>query len=192
MAKSEQVGFEPQNARLMTIGIALLILLFTFMPPSKAEYNPEVGAIGDSASVGSASFGVDIRTHVYHVNSPDADYFMVGALLMDGGFIQFGYILLPAGTYCEVGEVGLGASSVCRGGSLTVAESQPLWYWEYSPNSTGSLYYEGLGSLETLRTNGTWHRYSIVSDSRGQWDFQIDGQDVANAPFAVSDSSDRV
>lgn len=182
----------PSAREHIAVLLAFVLLLVSLTPAvGAAEYSPQVGAFGDASSVNSMGFQVETRTHIYHVNSPDRDFFEVGAFLMNSGYIQFGYALLPAGNYCKTGKVNPGIPFSCSDGSETVNDSQPVWYWEYSPNATGGLYF-GLGSLGTLQTNGTWHLYTILPDPNRGWAFEIDGQEVASAHFPLSDSRDRV
>jgi hypothetical protein len=180
-----------QSMRLGSIGALMLILFLTVAPAVEGrQYTLEVGAFGDANSVNSMGFRVEIRTHIYYVNTPDADYFMVGANLNGGASIEFGYNLLSPGKYCNSGASS-GFSGPCEA-STTVNGSQPVWYWEYSPDSVSGLSYYGSGLLQTLQANGTWHLYSIFPDSNGGWRFEIDGQAVANAQFPPSTSRDRV
>ena len=155
-----------------------------------STYSLQVGALGDAGSIGNIGVRAEIRTHIYHVNPPDTDAFWVGNHLENGAFIQFGYVLNSAGTYCDNGEVELGIPFTCSGVSHTVNGSEPLWSWTYLPNVARNGYYYGTASL--TGENGTWHLYGIMPNSRGGWSFLLDGQQVANANFPSTSSSDKV
>jgi hypothetical protein len=174
----------------------LLISLIFFsisVQPAHAplRYSLQVGARGDANSVNNMGLRAEIRTHIYHVNSPDADSFWVGDNLVDGAFIQFGYSIEPPGNYCSNAEMGAGIPFTCPGGYQTVNGSEPLWVWTYFPVSTSNHFYYGVGRSGLAEVNGTWHLYSLMADAHGGWSFLIDGHQVATASFPSRNSSDQ-
>jgi hypothetical protein len=165
------------------------LILFVLTPPAHAaEYTLEVGALSHAGSSVNMGVQVEIRSHLYPVYPPEADSFWVGSVPSDGAFIQFGYILKPAGSYCSSAEMVAGLQPACLGEFLTVNGSEPMWFWQYWPNAVGDTYYYGSG-MPRVGTNGTWHVYSIMPDSNGKWSFKLDEQEVASTNFQSANSS---
>lgn len=176
---------------LEQVFVALLVVSFLFsMPPANAtSYNLQVGAFGDALSIGNLGVRAEIRTHVYNGSGIGVDAFWVGDILDNGAFVQFGYLISEKGTYCTYGLMDLGTTFSCLDGVIEVNASVALWGWEYWPNGTGSRYYFGAGALSG--SNGTWHLYSIVPNSGGEWIFLLDDQQVSNATFPSTMSRDE-
>ena len=186
--------YSRSSASHRTVELLLLvligILLSTFplhVSGQLTSYMSQVGVSGDDGSIGSIGVRAEIRTHVYQVNQPDADYFWVGNYLNNGGLIEFGYIIYAPATMCPY-EVQ-GNNATCIGGKLTVNGSEPLWSWFYVPKCNENNYYVGIGRDSLIEPNGTWHVYSILPNAGGWWEFQIDGHDVATANFPPTNSS---
>jgi len=167
----------------------VITAVLIFVPTVKADsgYSFQVGAYGDGASQGNLGVQVEIRTHIYDANPGDFDYFWVGDDLANGAFIQFGYSFSP-GEYCLQGEMVGGQVASCPGGSATIGVSDARWQWEYWPDENGNTNYIGIGPSNSVGFNGTWHSYSITPNMDGGWDFVLDGQTVASAPFQPSPS----
>jgi len=169
--------------------VLLLIVVLLSLSTVQAhlnKYSPQVGAWGDSASIGNMGAQVEIRTHIYEAKPPDLDYFWVGDNLQNGAFIQFGYSFEP-GNMCLRGE-GIGQSFDCSGGSDMLGSADGRWEWQYWPNATGSVFYLGRGTANSAGPDGSWHNYSIVPNSEGDWSFHLDGKQVASIPFAWTNS----
>jgi len=150
----------------------------------------QVGAWGDAASVGNTGVQVEIQTNAYNVSSQQDDAFWVGDVLRDGSFVQFGYLMLPAGNYCLTAHITEGETS-CLGTSDNVEFSDARWFWAYFPNA-GAVYdwYYGFGQAASAGANSTWHLYSISPNVLGDWSFLIDDVPVytSNFPSAASTS----
>jgi len=146
---------------------------------SDSQYSLQVGAWGDDASTGSMGVQAQIRTRIYAIHKPSSmEAFWVGENLNNDAFVQFGYILLPAGDYCAEGVVA-GDEPNCIGGSVHVGVTDAIWFWEYYPNARVNNYYSGLGPSGSAGSNSTWHLYSIVPNSLDGWDFLLDGKKVS-------------
>jgi hypothetical protein len=147
----------------------------------------QVGAIGDSGSVGDNGVEADIRTHVYALSSFDSSAsFWVGDDLAGGGFVQFGYEILSPGYYCLRGSI-VGGQTQCTWISDTVGIADARWFWEYWPQGSGNDYYYGLGPAGSVCCEGTWHTYSITPGFQSvgnplAWDFVLDGRLVDAFP----------
>jgi len=148
----------------------------------------QVGAWGDSASVGNSGVQVEIQTNAYNVSGQD-DAFWVGDVLSDGSFVQFGYLLMPPGYYCLYAQV-TAAGTTCLGGSDNVGFSDARWFWSYFPNSqVVSDWYYGFGAANSAGSNGTWHLYSILPGLSHDWVFMMDGAPVYSSNFLSTTSS---
>ena len=165
--------------------ILFLICIIIFVPSIKSvsgsigtSYNLQVGASGDSGSIGNTGVESDIRTHVYALDSLDtSDAFWVGDDLTSGAFVQFGYVIESPGYYCLQGSLVSGQSH-CTGSSATVGIDDARWFWEYWPQGSGSDYYYGLGPASSVCCEGSWHTYGIKPNPESGWDFILDGQVV--------------
>jgi hypothetical protein len=122
-----------------------------------------------------------IRTSAYAIENAYAayrdDYFWIGTNLANGGFVQFGYILL-SGYYCLKGVIIHGLPT-CRGKSEDIVNPDPRWDWEYFPDLKGADYYWEIGPSMSADQNETWHSYSIAQ-SQGGWVFTLDGNQVSS------------
>jgi len=163
--------------------VFVVVLTFNSLSVSTQSSSTQVGASGDLDSIGSMGVRAEIRTHIYHVNQPDADYFWVGNYLDNGGLIEFGYVIYAPATLCPY-EVE-GSNTTCTGNKLKVNGSEPLWYWAYMVRT--DHYYYDMGRYSSIEFNGTWHLYSIEPDS-GDWKFYIDGNVVSTANFVPTRS----
>ncbi len=150
-------------------------------------HHVQIGAWGNEDSVGNAGVQVEIQTNSYNVSGQDA--FWVGDVLNNGAFVQFGYSILPPGYYCLSGIVAYNGTG-CTGTTDNVGFSDARWFWEYFPNmqTVGDWYY-GFGPANSVGTNGTWHLYSILPSSSGDWSFQLDGVTVYSSSFPSATSS---
>jgi hypothetical protein len=182
-----------------------LLILFLATPPVRGapiSLSVQVGAWGDSSSIGNLGVSASILTNSYYLdNSPNpnvrpspprGDSFWVGSNLEDGAFIQFGYSLDPTGYYYYGGHVAINGRSYRWGSATFVGMGDARWFWEYFPLGvdTDSYYYQ-LGPPMSAGANGTWHSYSIVPfhDRHGSgWEFRLDGEYVSSfgAPTSVS------
>ena len=148
----------------------------------------QVGAWGDSASVGNSGVQIEIQTNAYNVSSED-DAFWVGDVLSDGSFVQFGYLLMPPGYYCLYAQV-TAAGTTCLGGSDNVGLSDARWFWSYFPNSQAvNDWYYGFGAANSAGSNGTWHLYSILPSASRDWVFMMDGATIYSSNFPSTTSS---
>ena len=171
--------------------ILLLGLMLTVIISSAQVYawnTLQVGVRGDQGSQGSSGVSVAIRTHIYQAREGELDYFWVGTDLTNGAFIQFGYSLQP-GNYCLKGEA-ISGDSICLGKWDNISLSDGRWQWQYWPNKYWIDFYWGIGSANSVGTNGTWHTYSIVANAKGTgWGFQLDGKEVDHILFPTSYSA---
>jgi PKD domain len=149
----------------------------------------QVGAWADEASVGNGGVQVEILTNTYNVSSPGEDAFWVGDVLSDGGFIQFGYLILSPGYYClnaHITENG----TLCSGSASVVGILDTRWFWAYFPNmQVVNDWYYGFGPQDSVGTNATWHLYSIVPGISDDWSFVLDGLTVYSSDFPSAPSS---
>jgi hypothetical protein len=179
----------------------LLFLLFgilltttitaTVRGQTQTAYELQVGASGDSDSVGNSGVQAQIETNAQNVYLPDtAETFWVGDNLANGAFIQFGYELLVPGSYCLYGE-RIGANGNCFGSSDYVGSGDARWWWEYWPNAYGTDFYFGIGQAYSAGPDGSWHTYQIVPNVANGWNFVFDGTIVRSFnDYQVSISKD--
>lgn len=150
----------------------------------------QVGAWGDDASVGNMGVQVEIKTNIYDVSAQQDNAFWVGDVLSDGSFVQFGYLIVPAGYYCldaHITESGI----ACSGAGDNIGFSDARWFWAYFPDAgqVGDWYY-GIGPANSAGANSTWHLYSISPSASNDWSFMMDGVAVysSNVPSTISTS----
>jgi len=157
----------------------------------QTQYSLQVGALGDSASIGNTGVGAEIRTHIYDVVSPDlGDSFWVGDNLQNGAFIQFGYELFSPGNYCLYGET-TGVNINCLGTSDTISNGDARWFWQYWPDANVTDFYSGIGPANSAGPEGYWHVYQIWPNVAHGWDFVLDGQVVWSFNlYQVTESKD--
>jgi len=166
---------------------------FQAVSASQAVNQPvQVGAWGDGASVGNMGVQAEIQTNSYNVSGEQDDAFWVGDVLGDGSFVQFGYLILPAGYYCLNAHITDSGTS-CLGGSDNVKFSDARWFWAYFPNSkvVGDWYY-GFGPADSAGANSTWHLYSISPSVSGDWSFIMDDVTVFSSDFPSTTSTSPV
>jgi len=165
---------------ILAIAMALMVIP-TAQSAQLFEYNLQIGAFGDSASIGNIGVQVEIKTHVTNIYAPDlGDAFWVGNNLINGAFIQFGYELSP--TYsptCLGGEV-TGGQVKCQGSPQYVGNRDARWFWEYWPNLDNIDFYYGIGEAHSVGSEGSWHLYTIEPNVANGWNFVLDGQTVAS------------
>jgi hypothetical protein len=171
--------------------LVAVIVLMSLSPVAASLHNFQVGATGEAGSIGNIGIRVEIRTRVYPLSPTDeSDSFWVGNKLVNGAFIQLGYSIYHAGSYCVNAEYSVDLPFTCSRGYLAVNGSQAIWFWAYFPNRTQIHYYWGLGAIGSVGLNGTWHLYTISPSPSGNWSLLLDGQEVANVNFPVTNSSD--
>jgi len=152
----------------------------------------QVGAWGDAASVGNMGVQVEIQTNSYNVSSGQDDAFWVGDVLGDGSFVQFGYLILPAGYYCLNAHI-TESGTLCTGTSDNVEFSDARWFWAYFPNTeVVNDWYYGFGPADSAGANSTWHLYSISPGASGDWSFSMDGVTVYSSNYPSTTSTSRV
>jgi len=174
---------------LLVIVPFLVLALVPLSSGSPSWYSLQVGAVGDAAGNGNMGVSVQIQTNIYAVRKPDiSDSFWVADTLENGAFIQLGYQIEP-GYFCLRGIVSPGNQS-CTGGVGMVGDSDARWFWQYWPDTRGSVYYYGKGSAGSVGSNGEWHTYTILPDSSHGWGFDLDGKqiDQIDVPCAPSNS----
>jgi len=172
------------------LAIALSVIVIPITSAQSFVYNLQIGAFGDSASIGNVGVQVEIKTHVSDVYAPDlGDAFWVGNNLINGAFIQFGYQLsLNYSPICLSGEV-TGGKGKCQGSPQHIENGDARWFWEYWPNFTAIGFYYGIGEAHSAGSEGSWHRYTIEPNVANGWNFVLDGQTVAsfnNSQYAAS------
>jgi hypothetical protein len=166
--------------------VPMLLMLLTISITSNGAQSflaYQAGAVGDLTTIGNLGVGVSIQTHAYNIDYPNVpirtDAFWVGSDLADGGFIQFGYELVP-GYGCLKGFQGLNGTSECQGASEQIRNGDPRWFWEYWPSSKVLVYYFQDGPSMSGGENGTWHNYRIADEANRSWSFTLDGVQVAS------------
>jgi hypothetical protein len=154
-----------------------------------SDHRVQVGAWGDSASVGNSGVQVEIETNSYNVSSFAENAFWVGDVLSDGSFVQFGYVLLSPGYYCLTAHMTTDGTS-CSSIDDNVTLSDARWFWAYFPNVLNvNDWYYGFGPAGSAGRNGTSHLYSIVPNALGDWNFVRDGVTVFSSSFPSATSS---
>ena len=160
-----------------------LAVAFFAMPRTavaQTQYDIQVGAWGDGASVGNMGVGAEIRTRVSNVTSPDlGNSFWVGDRLQNGAFIQFGYALFSPGYYCSYGET-VADSTNCLGFSETIGYGDARWFWQYWPNPKVIDFFGGIGPANSAGSDASWHDYQISPNAANGWNFVLDGHSVWN------------
>ena len=148
----------------------------------------QVGAWGDSDSVGNSGVQVQIETNSYNVTGHAENAFWVGDVLRDGSFIQFGYVLLSPGYYCLTAHMTTGGTP-CSSIDDNVTFSDARWFWAYFPNIRDvTNWYYGFGPANSAGRNGASHLYSIVPSALGDWNFVLDGVTVYSSSFPSATS----
>ena len=170
--------------RLLGVYILAIAMILIVIPTASAqlfEYSLQIGAVGDSASIGNIGVQVEIKTHVSDVYAPDlGDAFWVGNNLINGTFIQFGYELSPSySPTCLSGEVS-GGQGKCQGSPENIGNGDARWFWEYWPNLNTIHFYYGIGEAHSAGNEGSWHLYTIEPNAANGWNFVLDGQTVAS------------
>ena len=150
--------------KLTLLVVFIFTVTFLAMPrtvTAQTQYDIQVGAWGDEASIGNMGVSTEIRTHVYSVVSPGlGNSFWVGDYLQNGAFIQFGYVLFAPGHYCSYGET-VADSTKCLGSSETIGLNDARWFWQYWPNPAVVDFYSGVGPANSAGPEGSWHDYQI-------------------------------
>ena len=158
--------------------VLAILVLTSLVHADQTQYALQVGALGDWTSTGNMGVGAEILTHVYDVHKPDIVHaFWVGDILANGAFIQFGYELLSPGYYCLKGET-IGDHVNCQGSSERIGSGDARWFWQYWLNASVVDFYCGIGPLNSVGPNGTWHQYQIWPNVANGWNFILDGQSV--------------
>jgi hypothetical protein len=154
-----------------------------------ANHPIQVGAWGDTASVGNSGVQVEIETNSYSVSNGAENAFWVGDVLKDGSFVQFGYVLLSPGYYCLTAHMTTGETS-CSSIDDNVTLSDARWFWAYFPNVLAvNDWYYGFGPADSAGRNGTSHLYSIIPSELGDWNFVLDGVTVFSSSFPSAPSN---
>jgi hypothetical protein len=179
-----------KSGKLGAILCGLILIALSFSTCSgQNQVSFEVGATSDDASRGNIGIRVDIQTHLYETYPVVFDYFWIGSVLTNGGFLQFGYGFQPGpATYCLRAFVKNGVST-CMGKSELVSNTEGRWEWQYWPNVAGHDFNYEIGPANSVGTNGSWHEYSIVR-SNSEWDFVFDDVIVGNIMAPASPSRD--
>ena len=132
---------------------------------------------------------MEIQTNSYNLSSRTEDAFWVGDVLSDGGFVQFGYVILSPGYYCLNAHLTENGAS-CAGTADHVGLSDARWFWAYFPNARiVDDWYYGFGPANSAGSNATWHLYSIFPNASGDWSFAQDGVTVYSSNFLSAGSS---
>jgi hypothetical protein len=155
------------------LAIFLIILAFASTTSAQGTYYFEIGANGDDGSKGNVGVRVEIRTHSYfgHVyvaangENRTTDSFVIGEPFSDGSVIYFGYYLY---------------------------DEHAQWSWQRL-SSSGLVEEEGVGVVDSVEPNSTWHSYSIVYDSlttfaQRTWDFILDSSQVGLTQQTIDES----
>lgn len=169
----------------------ILNVIMISLPQVHAWNTLQVGVGAEQASQGNSGVSVAIRTNIYHAQENELDYFWMGTDLANGGFVQFGYSLEP-GNYCLKGQA-ISGNSICLGSWEMIGFSDARWQWQYWPNKYWIDYYWGIGPVNSVGSNGTWHTYSIVPNANGtSWSFQLNGKEVDHLLFQPTHSANSV
>jgi hypothetical protein len=158
------------------------------MSTGESQLSFRAGARGDDASRGNMGVRAEIQTHLYRAGPAEFDYFWVGTVLQNGAFIQFGYAFEP-GYFCLKGGF-VNRNFKCDGSFVLLSDLDARWQWQYWPNTYGRDFYYEIGPLNSAGANGTWHQYSITSETDGNLSFLLDSQRVAEVGFQLQPSKE--
>src|SRR5208282_5741385 len=144
-------------ALLLVLGV---IVLAAAQVPVHAltTYSFQVGAWGDSSSIGNLGVQAEIQTIIQPLQSPDlVNAYWVATNLQGEGFIQFGYEATN-GVFCNLGiQTANIPSPDCTGFDQQFVASKPVWFYQYWPNIMTQTYYFGTGQDGSAGVNGTWN-----------------------------------
>jgi hypothetical protein len=165
------------NRILKLVPLALLLLFIQIAPAhANVTYEVQVGAWAENESIGNIGVSVEIQTKALTTTLGDLQYFWVGSILENGGFIQFGYAYEP-GTYCLTGSV-LSTGFTCTGTTDTLGASDARWMWQYWPSAYGKDFFFGIGLTNSVGVDKSWHQYAIIPNTKDGWNFNLDGKIV--------------
>jgi len=169
--------------RLTMLVLLVLVLAASAMSEAvgaQTQYVIQVGARGDTSSIGNMGVGAEIRTSINPpIGQALASAFWVGDNLQNGAFVQFGFDITTPRYYCLYGEV-MGDQGTCLGAMGNVGYGDARWFWQYWPNVAVNDFYFGIGPANSAGTNGSWHLYQIWPNVTGGWNFVMDGKTVSN------------
>ena len=149
----------------------------------------QVGAWGDTASIGNTGVQVEIQTNSYNVSGQQDDAFWVGDVLTDGSFVQFGYLIMPPGYYCLNAHISESGTS-CSGTGDNWGFADARWFWAYFPSAAVlDDWYYGFGPADSAGANSTWHLYSILPSASNNLSFMRDGVTVYSSDFPSATST---
>jgi hypothetical protein len=172
-----------RRRKVIPLAVFALMLTFLAMPrtvTAQTQYDIQVGAWGDNASVGNMGVGVEIRTSITPpIGQGLASSFWVGDNLQNGAFVQFGYDLTTPRYYCLYGEM-IGDQGNCLGGFGNLGYDDARWFWQYWPNSAVNDFYYAMGPANSAGPDGSWHLYQIWPNVTNGWNFVLDGKTVWN------------
>jgi hypothetical protein len=170
-----------RRRKLFALAVLTLGVILFMMPRTvRAEntYSIQVGAWGDSASVGNMGVRAEIRTSVTPpIGGAYASSFWVGDNLENGGFVQFGYDVKTPRTYCLYGQMVAGQGT-CLGSYGNVGSEDARWFWQYWPDAASTSYYYAMGPANSVGPSESWHLYQIQQNAASGWDFVLDGRTV--------------
>ena len=169
--------------RLALILILALVLALRTVPYASAQYWFQSGAYGGLSSQYNSGASGYIET-VYPQYLNNGSYgFWIGETLSNNAFIQVGYeITNSSGYYPQECS-----PSSCNG-STYITAGYPTWFWEYFPaNYNGTNFYGGIGSNDSVGTNGTFNRYYFVLNG-SSWDFYFNKQLIGTANVGTESS----
>jgi hypothetical protein len=177
----------------MAIFLVLGVIVFAAAQvPAHAltAYSFQVGAWGDSSSIGNRGVQADIQTIIQPLQTPDlVNAYWVATNLQGGAFIQFGYEAQNA-IFCNLGfQTSNFASADCSGFDQQFVSSKPVWFYQYWPNARVQTYYFAMGQDGSAGVNGTWNTYTIEPAQNNTWLFIMNGQAVGSLNIAVVPSS---
>ncbi len=111
--------------------------------------------------------------------------FWVGETIQNTAFLQVGYeIPNSSGYYPQTCD-----PEGCNG-SVYLAGGYPAWFWEYFPAGyRGSDFYGGIGNNNSAGMNGTFNKYSFISDG-SLWRFYFNNQTIGSADLGASSSGE--
>jgi len=171
------------NARLALLLVLGVIVFAVAQVPVHAltSYSFQVGAWGDSGSIGNRGVQADIQTIIQPLQSSDlVNAFWVGTNLQGGSFVQFGYEATNE-ISCNLGyQTANIVSPNCSGFDQQFVPSKPVWFYQYWPSTRVQTFYFGMGQDGSAGVNGTWNTYTIQPSQNGNWQFIMNGQMVGN------------
>lgn len=168
------------------LAAAVLVLAASVLPAAFGQYWFQSGVRGGSSAAYNNGASVYIQTVEPQNVGIGAFGFWVGETLQNGAFLQVGYEVPNSSGYypreCSAGG--------CNG-TVYLAAGYPTWFWEYFPAGySGSNFYGGIGSNDSVGANGTVNHYWFTGNGN-VWTFYVNNESVGSVDLGASSSGDH-